>query len=59
MGTMSIQKSFKQDGRAIKAFTPSAAANAEIRYQNASNTGTDGQPSQSIFNFNQSPTAAS
>ena len=48
MGNMSIQKSFKQDGRAIKAFTPSAAG-AEVRYQNST---AGEQPSQSIFNFN-------
>jgi len=49
MGNMSIQKSYKPDGsRAIKTFTPSAGAGAEIRYQNNSSE----QPSQSIFNFN-------
>ena len=52
MGNMSVSKNqfMKQDNRGIKTFTP-VAQPSEIRYQ-------DQQP-QSIFNFNQSPTAAS
>ena len=55
MGNMSIQKNFKQESRAIKAFTPSAAG-PELRYQNNSS---EQNTLQGIFNFNQSPTAAS